>query len=128
MAWRLGLTGLGVFSAGMVGGWWLSSRAVRPIVAMSETVSAINASSLSRRLDLEGVDTELGGLGALINTMLERLGRSFEQQVRFTADASHELRTPLAVILTQVELALRGRARARPIASRSRPAAAPPSA
>ena len=44
MAWRLGLAGLGVFSAGMVGGWWLSSRAVRPIVAMSETVSAINAS------------------------------------------------------------------------------------
>ncbi len=35
MAWLLGLTGLGVFSAGLVGGWWLSSRAVRPIVAMS---------------------------------------------------------------------------------------------
>ena len=81
-------------------------RAVRPIVAMSETVSGINASSLSRRLDLEGVDTELGRLGVLINTMLERLGRSFEQQARFTADASHELRTPLAVILSQVELAL----------------------
>ena len=73
---------------------------------MSETVSGINASSLSRRLDLEGVDTELGRLGVLINTMLERLGRSFEQQARFTADASHELRTPLAVILSQVELAL----------------------
>ena len=39
MAWQLGLTGLGVFSAGMIGGWWLSSRAVRPIIAMSETVS-----------------------------------------------------------------------------------------
>lgn len=106
MAWQLGLTGLGVFSAGLVGGWWLSSRAVRPIVSMSATVSEINASSLSRRLDLEGVDIELGQLGELINSMLERLGRSFEQQTRFTADASHELRTPLAVILAQVELAL----------------------
>jgi two-component system, OmpR family, sensor kinase len=106
MAWRLGLAGLGVFSAGMLGGWWLSSRAVRPIVAMSETVSGINASNLSRRLDLAGVDTELGQLGVLINTMLARLGQSFEQQTRFTADASHELRTPLAVILSQVELAL----------------------
>jgi two-component system OmpR family sensor kinase len=106
MALQLGLTGLGVFLAGCAGGWWLSSRAVRPIFAMSETVSGINASSLSRRLDLEGVDIELGGLGALINTMLERLEGSFEQQVRFTADASHELRTPLAVILSQVELAL----------------------
>ncbi len=106
MALQLGLTGLGVFLAGCAGGWWLSSRAVRPIFAMSETVSGINASSLSRRLDLEGIDTELGGLGSLINTMLERLEGSFEQQVRFTADASHELRTPLAVILSQVELAL----------------------
>ncbi len=75
MAWQLGLTGLGVFLAGCAGGWWLSSRAVRPIVAMSETVSGINASSLSQRLDLEGVDTELGSLGTLINTMLERLER-----------------------------------------------------
>ena len=106
MAWQLGLTGLGVFLAGCAGGWWLSSRAVRPIFAMSETVSAINASSLSKRVDLAGVDTELGSLGTLINTMLERLEGSFEQQVRFTADASHELRTPLTVILTQVELAL----------------------
>jgi two-component system OmpR family sensor kinase len=106
IAWQLGLIGLGVFSAGLVGGWWLSSRAVRPIVAMSKTVSGIDAGSLSRRLDLRGVDTELGGLGTLINTMLERLEESFEQQVRFTADASHELRTPLAVILSQVELAL----------------------
>ena len=106
MAWRLGLTGLGVFTGGLAGGWWLSSRAVRPIVAMSETVSAINASSLSRRLDLESVDTELGRLGVLINSMLERLEGSFAQQVWFAADASHELRTPLAVILAQVELAL----------------------
>ena len=73
MAWQLGLTGLGVFLAGCAGGWWLSSCAVRPIFAMSETVSGINASSLSQRLDLADVDTELGGLGSLINTMLERL-------------------------------------------------------
>ncbi len=106
MAFQLGLIGLGVFAAGLVGGRWLSSRTVRPIVAMSETVSEIDVGSLSRRLDLTGVDTELGGLGSLINTMLERLEGSFEQQVRFTADASHELRTPLAVILAQVELAL----------------------
>jgi heavy metal sensor kinase len=106
MRWQLGLTGLGVYLAGCAGGWWLSSRAVRPIIAMSDTVSGINASNLSERLKLEGVDTELGSLGALINTMLEWLESAFEQQVRFTADASHELRTPLTVILTQVELAL----------------------
>ncbi|MHB1557303.1 MAG: sensor histidine kinase [Isosphaeraceae bacterium] len=105
-AWRLGLTGLAVFTLGLAGGWWLSARAVRPIAAMSATVAGIEAGSLSRRLELEGMDTELGGLGILINGMLDRLEASFAQQVRFTADASHELRTPLAVILSQVELAL----------------------
>ena len=106
LAWRLGLSGLGVFAAGLLGGWWLSGRAVRPIATMSHTVASITASSLSRRIDLEGVDTELGELGGLLNTMLGRLEASFDQQVRFTADASHELRTPLAVVLAQVELAL----------------------
>ena len=106
MAWRLAGIGLGVLSVGMFGGWWLSSRAVQPIGAMSDTVSRINSTNLSQRLELNGVDTELGGLGSLINTMLERLESSFTRQVRFTADASHELRTPVAVILAQVELAL----------------------
>ena len=106
LAWQLALTGLGVFSAGLLGGWWLSSRAVRPVVVMSQTISEINASNLSRRLNLAGVDTELSQLGLLVNQMLDRLENSFDQQARFTADASHELRTPLAIILSQVELAL----------------------
>ena len=106
LAWRLSLSGLCVFAAGLLGGWWLAGRAVRPIATMSQTVNGITASSLSRRIDLEGVDTELGELGGLINTMLGRLEASFDQQVRFTADASHELRTPLTVVRTQVELAL----------------------
>jgi heavy metal sensor kinase len=106
LTWRLVLTGAGVFAAGLIGGWWLSSRAVGPIAEISRTVEGITASSLSRRIDLKDVDLELGNLAAMINTMLDRLERSFDQQVRFTADASHELRTPLSVVLTQVELAL----------------------
>ena len=73
---------------------------------MSQTVAGITAANLSRRIGLEEVDTELGTLAGLLNTMLGRLEASFDQQVQFTADASHELRTPLTVVLTQVELAL----------------------
>jgi heavy metal sensor kinase len=41
-----------------------------------------------------------------MNDMFARLESSFQQQVRFTADASHELRTPLSVIHTHAQLAL----------------------
>ncbi len=103
---RLILSGLGVLSVGLAGGWWLSTRAVRPIRAMSGTLAGITASKLSNRLNLRQADSELEDLGAIVNQMLERLEHAFDQQVRFTADASHELRTPLAVILTHTELAL----------------------
>ena len=73
---------------------------------MSDTIDGINARRLSERIDLAEFDSELGWLGAILNEMLGRLESSFEQQVRFTADASHELRTPLSVILAHIELAL----------------------
>lgn len=43
-------------------------------------------------------DSELKGLEAAINSMIDRLMDSYRQQVRFVSDASHELRTPIAVI------------------------------
>lgn len=103
---RVGLTGLALFATGLLGGWWLSRKAVLPIATMSTTLAGITANNLSDRIDPGDVDAELGALGAILNVMLDRLETAFEQQVRFTADASHELRTPLAVILAQAELAL----------------------
>jgi two-component system, OmpR family, sensor kinase len=52
-------------------------------------------------------DDEIARLGATLNTMLDRLERSFERERAFVADASHELRTPLAILKTEIELALR---------------------
>lgn len=42
--------------------------------------------------------------------MLERLERSFQQAMRFSADAAHELKTPLAILQAQVERALQAAA------------------
>jgi heavy metal sensor kinase len=106
LTWQLVAAGSGVFAVGLVGGWWLSGRAVQPIRLMSATASSITAANLSRRIDTAHVDDELGELATILNAMLDRLERAFEQQVRFTADASHELRTPLAIILSHAELAL----------------------
>ena len=59
--------------------------------------------------------TEVGRLGAAINTMLERIQQAFsmrlhsEHKVReFAADASHELRTPLTTIRGYAELYRQG--------------------
>lgn len=102
----LALAGVAVLAAGLVGGWWLSSRAIRPLAAMTEAAESISAQRLSQRIDIQETDTELGQLATVFNRTFDRLQAAFEQQTRFTADASHELRTPLSVILAHADLAL----------------------
>ncbi|HXY37704.1 MAG TPA: ATP-binding protein [Planctomycetaceae bacterium] len=105
-AWLLGGVGFGVLALGLIGGFWFSGRAIKPIEAISAAAAEISLSNLSRRIDVSGTETELTGLARTLNQMIDRLESAFAQQVRFTADASHELRTPLAVILSHAELAL----------------------
>ncbi|MEK6257487.1 MAG: ATP-binding protein [Planctomycetota bacterium] len=100
------VVGLAVLAAGLVGGWWSTSRAMRPIAAMTAAAESISAQRLSQRIDVQETDNELGQLAAVLNRTFDRLQASFEQQTRFTADASHELRTPLSVILAHADLAL----------------------
>lgn len=103
--WRC-VIGVGVVSCGLVGGWWSSARAIRPLSEMSRTAASISAHNFSERIDLEDTDSELGQLALVLNQTFDRLEAAFDQQTRFTADASHELRTPLAVVLAQAELTL----------------------
>lgn len=98
--------GLSTLAVGLLGGWWLAGRAIKPLEQIGQTARGIEASSLSERFNVESTDTELRELGETLNSMLGRLESGFEQQNRFTADASHELRTPLAVLLSHAELAL----------------------
>lgn len=102
----LSLSGLVVLAAGLLGGWWLSGRAIEPLQRISSTASSITADSLTNRIDTSKMDSELEQLGTILNSMLQRLENSFEQQVQFVADASHELRTPISVLLMHCELAL----------------------
>ncbi len=106
VACLLAAIGAGVLVIGLVGGWLVSLRAVKPIRAITEVAQEISASNLSRRIEAAEVQSELGSLAAVLNEMFARLEAAFQHQVRFTADASHELRTPLSVIHTHVQLAL----------------------
>jgi signal transduction histidine kinase len=87
-------------------GWLVAGRVLRPLRTITSTTREISASSLHRRLALEGPDDELKELGDTIDELLARLAASFQAQRRFVADASHELRTPLALSRAMLQVAL----------------------
>lgn len=113
LAAALAAVGAAVLAAGLIGGWWMVARAIRPIDEISGTAARIAAGDLSQRIGTADTDSELGRLAGVLNSTFSRLETSFAQQARFTADAAHELRTPVAVMLTQTQSAL---ARERPAA------------
>ncbi len=100
------LSAISVLGVGLVGGWWFTGRAMRPLASMTTAAESISEQNLSQRIDVSETDSELGQLAEVLNRTFDRLQAAFERQVRFTADASHELRTPVAVILAQIELSL----------------------
>jgi heavy metal sensor kinase len=105
--------GLSVLALGMAGGWWVASRAIRPIEEIGATAMKIAGGDLSQRINASDTESELGRLAGVLNSTFARLEGAFAHQVRFTADASHELRTPVTVILSQTQTAL-SRERAAP--------------
>jgi two-component system OmpR family sensor kinase len=95
-----------VLAFGLGGGWWLTSRAMRPVDDISLAAMRISEGNLSERINVSDTDSELGRLATVLNSTFARLEASFAQQMQFTADASHELRTPLAVIISEAQTTL----------------------
>ena len=98
--------------------WWLVGVALRPLRRMEDTAQEIAETGepgQGQRIEHPSTRTEIGQLGATLNTMLDRIDDSFSVQRateaklrRFAADASHELRTPLTSIRGYAELYRRG--------------------
>jgi two-component system OmpR family sensor kinase len=98
---------------------------LRPLRRVASTAARVSELPLDRgevalgvRVPLADTDprTEVGQVGAALNTMLDHVGSALaarqasETRVRhFVADASHELRTPLAAIRGYAELTRRRR-------------------
>ena len=100
---------LGIPVAGMlagIAGYWMSGRALSPIHRITESTNSIDIRSLSRRLPILGTNDELDRLSTTINSMLNRIAKSYERIAQFTSDASHELRTPIALVRSNAELLL----------------------
>jgi heavy metal sensor kinase len=82
----------------IVGSFFLTARALRPIDQITRTAQGINASDLEGRINYAGADDEVGRLARTFDSMLDRLQAGFERERRFTSDAAHELRTPLTAL------------------------------
>ena len=104
-------------------GYFIIRRSMRPLAAVERSAARIAGGDLSHRVpQLADPRTEVGGLGAALNTMLGQIEMAFAKQAaseeaargseqrmrRFVADASHELRTPLTTIRGFAELYRQG--------------------
>jgi two-component system OmpR family sensor kinase len=105
--WKLSGVGAVVLLFGLAGGWWIASRAMRPVQDISTTAAKISGTDLSQRINVADTENELGQLAGVLNSTFSRLETSFGQQRRFTADAAHELRTPVTVMLTETQTTLK---------------------
>ena len=88
-------------------GYFISRRALKPVVLLNESARSITIGNLAARLPVSPAGDELSQLAETCNEMLDRLEIAVKRITQFTADASHELRSPISFIRTTSELALR---------------------
>ncbi|MGC9941640.1 MAG: ATP-binding protein [Verrucomicrobiota bacterium] len=99
--------GLPAVVLGLLGGWWITRKALAPVTALTEAVEKIHERNLNSQLSHAGNGDELDRLTDVFNAMTARLDGSFNRIREFTLHASHELKTPLTVLRGELETALR---------------------
>ena len=103
---RLALLGTVVIGAGLLGGYFIANRAIRPIRAIGDAALRIADGHWDQRIPACEAPVEVEQLRAVLNGSFERLATAYDMQRRFSADASHELGTPVAIVLAQTQHAL----------------------
>ncbi|HTI99106.1 MAG TPA: ATP-binding protein [Dongiaceae bacterium] len=98
--------GLPAVLLGLLGGWWLTRRALAPVTRLTEAVEKIHDHNLREQLPRTGNGDELDRLTEVFNTMTTRLDGSFQRIREFGLHASHELKTPLAILHGEMETSL----------------------
>ena len=86
--------------------WFGVSRGLEPLQRLRRAVSNRSHLDLSP-IDTHDVPGEVRPLVDDVNELMARLGRTFDFQNRFVADAAHQLKTPVSGLKAQIELALR---------------------
>jgi len=87
--------------------WRIIGHTLSPLNHLATKIKNRYPDQLIRMDSEQTLPDEVKPLLDALNSLLERLNETMENERRFTADAAHELRTPLAGIKTQAQLAMR---------------------
>ncbi|GAA1167157.1 ATP-binding protein [Ornithinimicrobium humiphilum] len=82
----------------------LLGRLLRPLTELREATALTSTDDLSRRVEVDAPDNEVGELAVHFNSMLDRIEAGVREQRQFLDDAAHELRTPLTIVRGNAEL------------------------
>jgi len=86
-----------------IGSIWVARLGLAPVEAIRQAAARITVHNLDQRLPVPPSADEIAGLIEVVNATFDRLQRSFEQSVRFSAEASHHLKTPISVLRAGIE-------------------------
>ncbi len=91
---------------GLASAWLLAWYVFLPIKLITNAIKNTSSTAELKQDGLPIYVPEFEGLINDYNAMLLALNKSFQQAVRFSADAAHELKTPLTILQGRIEGAL----------------------
>lgn len=90
----------------LVGAWLTARSGLLPLRRFAAVAGSVSSQSLTGRIEIEGLPTELRTLAASFNAMLTRIDEGVTRLTQFSGDLAHEMRTPIAILLGRTQVAL----------------------
>jgi len=84
-------------------GLFVTQRSLNIINRINKTAQNITSKNLHKRIEVHKGKDEIRELIVTLNSMIDRLDKSFTMIKQFSQDAAHELRTPLTIIRGEIE-------------------------
>ena len=89
-----------------VGAGLVAKTGLAPVRRFNKLAASIGTKSLSTRVAVSGLPSELADMATEFNGMLKRIDEGYRQLEDFAGDLAHEMRTPVATMLGRTQVAL----------------------